>query len=224
MAKTESVNVTTGEIVEESEAMTLVNSKILKERDVPLYEVLKNTSSLDWKSLTPPQLAVLIMQKPFPVAGGGQLMLTFNQAIIFATRCFELGLSPFSSEVWFDPSRSSVNLTLEGKKMLLRNRGIDVGPPSFENVTRSFDEIPAASDVVAELKKEGYKTDVGVICSMRVGDPKHAEKVNYTAWLSEWRVVRSPVWKAKPVHMLQTRACEKAISLILGTGASDPVD
>jgi len=31
------------------------------------------------------------------------------------------------------------------------------------------------------------------------------------------------VWKAKPTHMLQTRAAEKAISMALGTGASDMV-
>ena len=55
---------------------------------------------------------------------------------------------------------------------------------------------------------------------MRVGDPKNKEFVNYTAWLSEWSVSRSPVWKSKPSHMLTIRANEKAVTLALGVGAS----
>jgi hypothetical protein len=73
--------------------------------------------------------------------------------------------------------------------------------------------------------KDGFAKDVGIKCKMRVGLPANKEYVEYTAYLSEWYVPRSPVWKGKPMHMLQTRACEKAISLVLGTGASDmPVD
>jgi hypothetical protein len=180
-------------------------------------------SSFNWRELTPPQLAVLIMQKPFQAAGGGQMYLSFKQAILFATRCFELGVSPFSGEVWFDPNRASVNLTLEGKRQVARNKGIDLGPPKFEELSRAWDALPRITDSVTELKKVGYTKDIGVKCMIRVGDPAHNEHSEYIAWLSEWYVARSPVWQAKPTHMLQTRAAEKAISMALGTGASDMV-
>ena len=114
---------------------------MVKEQDKSLLGVMKQLNSLDWKQLTPPQLALLIMQKPFP-SQGGQLYLSFRQAILFATRCFELNLSPFSGEVWFDPNRSSTNVTLEGRKKLARNNGIDMGPPTFEEIDRPWETIP----------------------------------------------------------------------------------
>lgn len=196
---------------------------MVKDQDRPLLSVMETMSSMNWRELTPPQLAILIMQKPFTASGGGQMYLSFKQAILFATRCYELGVSPFSSEVWYDANRASTNLTLEGKRQLLRNRNIDTGPPSFEERSREWNELPKMSPVAEELKKSGYVKDIGVTCKIRVGDPKHQEFVTYVAWLSEWYVSRSPVWVAKPTHMLQTRATEKAISLILGTGASDPI-
>lgn len=219
-----SVDVKTGEIVEEK--MELAKSDIsalVKEQDKPLLAIMSQMSSMNWRDLTPPQLAVLIMQKPFVAQGGGSMYLSFKQAILFATRCYELGVSPFSSEVWFDPSRASVNLTLEGKRQVARAKGIDLGPPKFEELKREWDDLARTTDNVDALKKLGFKFDVGVKASIRVGDPKNVEHSEYIAWLSEWFVERSPVWKAKPLHMLQTRACEKAISMALGTGASDPL-
>jgi hypothetical protein len=218
----EIVDSATGEIIEEK-ALAKKDSlgTMVKEQDKPLLEILSQAASLDWKKLTPPQLAVLIMQKPFAAQGGGSMYLSFKQAILFATRCFELGVSPFSSEVWFDPNRASVNLTLEGKRQVARNKGIDLGPPKFEELERGWDKIARVTENVDALKKLGYTKDVGVKCSIRVGDPAHNEHSEYIAWLSEWYVPRSPVWQAKPLHMLQTRSCEKAISMALGTGASD---
>ena len=151
------------------------------------------------------------------------MFLSFRQAILFATRCFELGLSPFSSEVWFDPNRATVNLTLEGKRQLLRNRNIDVGPPSFEELSREWKDVARVTDAGKDAQKLGFTKDIGIKCRMRVGDPKLAEHVEYIAWLNEWFVPKSPVWVNKSLHMLQTRATEKAISLVLGTGASDMV-
>jgi hypothetical protein len=218
------VDVKTGEIVEE---VALVKkddiSSMVKEQDKPLLGIMQQMSSLNWRELTPPQLAVLIMQKPFQASGGGQMYLSFKQAILFATRCFELGVSPFSGEVWFDPNRASVNLTLEGKKQVARNKGIDLGPPKFEELTREWADLPRITDSVNELKKHGFTKDVGVRCKIRVGDPVHQEHSEYVAWLSEWFVAKSPVWQAKPTHMLQTRAAEKCISMALGTGASDMI-
>lgn len=199
-------------------------SDMVKAQDIPLLRVMETMDSLDWKALKPHHTALLLMQKPFPVSGGGTTFLTFKQAIIFATRCFELGVSPFSSEVWYDPQRASTNLTLEGKRQVARNRGIDLGPPQFEETSREWSEVANVSKAGQEAKTAGFKKDIAIRCKIRVGNPEHKEYSEYTAWLSEWYVSKSPVWQQKPLHMLQTRACEKAISLALGTGASDPIN
>lgn len=197
---------------------------IVKAVDIPLLDVMETMDSLDWRNLKPHQTALLLMQKPMVASGGGQMFLSFRQAILFATRCFELGVSPFSTEVWFDPNRASVNLTLEGKRQVARNKGIDLGPPAFEELSREWKDVARVTDAGKDAQKLGFTKDVGIKCKMRVGDPTIAEHVEYIAWLNEWFVPKSPVWVNKPLHMLQTRACEKAISLALGTGASSPVE
>ena len=199
-------------------------SLLVKPNEQALLSVIETLDNLDWRALKPHQTALLIMQKPFPAPGGGTTFLSFKQAILFSTRCFELGVSPFSSEVWFDANRGVTNLTLEGKRQVARNRGIDLGPPQFEDLARAWEDLPKENENVKTLKAAGFKQDIGIRCKIRVGDPKHAEFATYTAFLSEWYVSRSPVWQAKPLHMLQTRATEKAISLAMGTGSSDPVD
>lgn len=217
-------DVKTGEIVDEQALIKKDDiSMMVKEQDKPLLAIMSQMNSMNWRELTPPQLAVLIMQKPFMAQGGGTMYLSFKQAILFATRCYELGVSPFSSEVWFDPNRATVNLTLEGKRAVARVKGIDLGPPKFEELERPWDKIARITENVTTLKGLGYTKDIGVKCSIRVGDPAHNEHSEYIAWLSEWFVARSPVWQAKPTHMLQTRATEKAISMALGTGASDMI-
>ena len=120
-------------------------SNLVKESDKPLLGIMENTT-LDWKSLKPNQMAVLLMQKPFSVSGGGQLYLSFKQALYFAVRCFELGVSPFSNSVWFDPAKFSVNLTLEGKREVARNKGIDLGPPTFEELSREWKDVARMTD------------------------------------------------------------------------------
>lgn len=218
----EVVDVKTGEVIEAPAPTGM--ALIVKEQDRPLLSVMETLDSLDWKSLKPHQMAFLIMQKPMNGQGGGVMTLSFKQAILFATRCYELGVSPFSSEVWFNANNSSTNLTLEGKRQVARNKGIDLGPPQFEEVFREWKDIPKMTDTGKALQVSGYTRDVGIKCTMRVGNPEHKEYGTYLAWLSEWFVPRSPVWAAKPMHMLQTRATEKCISMSLGTGASDSVD
>ncbi len=196
---------------------------LIKEQDIPVLEVMETMDSLDWRNLKPHQTALILMQKPMQ-SGGGTIFLSFRQAILFATRCYELGISPFGSEVWFDPNRASVNLTLEGKRQVARNRGIDLGPPQFEEMSREWKDIPRETDAAKEAKKLGFNKDIGIRCKMRVGDPSLKEYATYDAWLSEWFVHRSPVWQAKPYHMLQTRAAEKCVSMAMGTGASESVN
>lgn len=214
------------DVAKEAEITELVviqpdNIDMVKEQDKPMFRAMAGMQTLDWRNLQPNQMALLLMTKPFPVSGGGITNLTFKQALLFALRCYELGVSPLSSEVWFDPARGSTNLTLEGKKTVARNKGIDLGPPQFTEQSR---ELPASGTSTTELKAAGFTKDLGIKCRVRVGDPKHQEFCEYNAWMSEWYVSRSPVWKAKPQHMLQTRAYEKCISLAMGTGASDSVE
>lgn len=195
-------------------------SDMVKDQDKPIFSMMEGLDNLDWSKMKPNHAALLLMQKPFPVRGGGQMFLSLRQALWFAVRCFELGLSPFSDEVFFDAQKFSVGITLAGKKSLARNKGIDLGPPLLEELSRDWKDVPRMTSAGEEAKKLGFQRDIGAKCTIRVGDPKNGEHVVYTAWLSEWLVGSSPVWKEKPTHMLATRATEKAISLVLGTGAS----
>lgn len=197
---------------------------LVKDADQGIYKAMSSLESLDWKNLKPNQTAVLLMQRPMAVSGGGTMYLNLRQALYFAVRAYELGVSPFSSAVWFDPAKFSVNLTLEGKREVARNRGIDLGPPSFEEVSREWSDIPKMTDGAEEVRKAGFSKDIGVKCRIRVGKPEHKEYTEYIAWISEWYQPKSPLWKSKPTHMLQTRAQEKAITAALGTGASSMPD
>ena len=190
----------------------------VKEAEWPILRLAERMTTLNWKEMQPPEMALLLMQKPFPVSGG-TYNLTFRQALFFATRCFELGVSPFSSEVWFDPNRWAVNLTLEGKRTVARNMGIDLGPPAFEEVAREWVDVPRLTDTGKEAQKL-FSRDLSIKCKMRVGPVANKEHAEYIAWLSEWFVPRSPVWNAKPTHMLQIRAQEKCLTMACGTGAS----
>ena len=193
---------------------------LIKDADKPVFQAMSSMNTLDWKDLKPNQTALLLMQRPMAVSGGGTMHLNFKQALLFAVRCYELGLSPFSDSVWFDPNRNAVNLTLAGKRELARIRNIDMGPPSFEEVYREWKDVPKITDAGKAAQTSGFNKDMGSRCKIRIGDPKNKEYVDYTAWLNDWYVDRSPVWKQKPSHMLTIRANEKAISLVLGTGAS----
>ncbi len=194
--------------------------EMVKDNDKGVYKAMARLKSLDWKHLRPNETALLLMQKPFPVSGGGTIFLTFRQALLFAVRAYELELSPFSDNLWFDPNKSSVNITLSGKRELARIKGIDLGPPAFEELTREWKDVPKITTAGEEAKKAGFAKDMGCKCTMRVGDIKNNEHVTYTAWINDWYVSRSPVWKEKPGHMLTIRANEKAVTLALGTGAS----
>lgn len=192
---------------------------VVKEAEQPILRLAEGLSTLDWKNMTPPQTALLLTQKPFPVSGGGTTRLTFTQALFFATRCFELGVSPFSNEVWFDPGRYAVNLTLEGKRTVAANRGIDLGPPRFTESSREWSDVPRLTPAGEEAKKL-FPKDLCITCKIRVGPVANKEDAEYIAYLSEWYVPRSPVWQSKPIHMLQIRANEKALTMAIGTGVS----
>lgn len=164
-------------------------------------EKLAGIASFNWKDIPPPMLAQMLIQIPFKGATGEpDYYLQPFQAMIFAMRCFELGLSPFSNEVWFNPKVNKVNVTFEGKLKLARMNGMNLSPPVFERIP-----VEMTKPLVA------YK------CSIQ--SPQGP--CQYTAYLKDWQVLRSPVWKEKPEHMLQLRAAEKCLSFATGSGASE---
>lgn len=195
---------------------------VAQTRQQSQMSVIDQMDTFDWKKLPPPVMANLLTKIPFKGRKDEpDYYLNPAQAMVFALRCFELGLSPFSSEVWFDRDKYKVNTTLEGKKKLARDSGFNYGPPQYSEQRRPH----IAKDSYGKPKQlpPGYTEDVGITCEMEVRG--FAKPATYTAWLSEWYVPSSPVWKDKPMHMLQTRAQEKAISVSSGVGSSDmPVD
>lgn len=211
------------EIQETALALTPIQG-LIKPQDQALLAVIEQMDSLDWAKLKPHQVAVLLMQKPFNAPGGGTMTLTFKQALIMAYRCAELQCSPFSGEVWFNTQNSSVNLSYEGKKRVARNMGLDIGPAQFEWMERPWEKVPRISDNGKAAQQAGFKHDVGVRCKMRVGPVANAEYAIYDCWLSDWYQPRSPIWKDRATHMIMTRAAEKALSMAMGTGASEPID
>ena len=113
---------------------------LVKETDKPVFQAMSKLSSLNWHDLKPNETALLLMQKPF-LSGGATMYLNFRQALLFAVRAYELGLSPFSDNVWFDTTRNAVNITMSGKRELCRIRGVEMGPPVFTEATREWDTI-----------------------------------------------------------------------------------
>lgn len=224
----EQVNTQTGEVIEVPIEVPVALAKtggmrdIVKAQDLPLLDVMETMDTLDWRNLKPHQTALLLMCKPM-MSGGGQLFLSFRQAILFATRAYELGVSPFSAEVWFDPSKGSTQLTLEGKKTVARNRGLDLGPPQFENMERPWEQVPKLGEAAKEAQKAGFTKDIGVRCTIRVGPISNKEYASYDCWLSDWYVSRSPVWKERATWMLSVRSQDKCISIAMGTGVSEPL-
>jgi len=179
----------------------LVKENRAAERQKVELEKLAGIESLDWKALPPPMIAQLLVNIPFRGATGEpDYYLQPWQAMIFAIRAYELGLSPFSNEIWFNPKNNKSNVSFEGKLKLARMHGLNLSPPIFER-----------------LPEDATKPLVAYKCTIIA---PHG-KCEYTATLKEWRVPTSPVWRDKPEHMLQLRAAEKCLSFATGTGSSE---
>ena len=201
-----------------------INS-LVKPQDQAFFALIEKMDTLDWDRLPTPAMALLLTAKPLPVSGGGNMFLNLRQAMLFAVRAKELGLSPFSDNLWFDPARCTTNITMSGKRELARLRGIDMGPPMFEEgLNREWSSVPKLTQAGEEAKKVGFTKDVGCKCTIRVGPISNNEHVSYTAWLNDWYQPKSPVWREKYNHMLAVRANEKALTLLLGTGGSQMPD
>ncbi len=164
-------------------------------------DALGQIASFDWKAVPPPMLAQMLVQIPFK-GGTGEpdYFLAPWQAMVFAMRCFELGLSPFSNEVWFNPKNNKVNVTFEGKLKLARKLGLNLSPPQL---TRD------------PLDKS--KPLISYTCVIH----SPTGPCEYTAVLKDWIQPKSPVWRERPEHMLQLRASEKCLSFASGIGSSE---
>jgi len=172
-------------------------------------QAFSDLKDFDWKHLPPTVMARVLMKKPYRgKSGEPDYYLSPEQALVFAMRSFELGLSPLSSKVWFDRDRWTTNVTLEGKLRLARERG-NVGPPQFEDLEREWRK--GVSPI------GGFSKEPGIKCTVNV----NGEPCSYRCWISEWFVPTSPVWKTKPLHMLAIRAYDKALAFASGAGISD---
>lgn len=162
---------------------------------------LDSLPSFDWKVWSPKAMASLLVEIPFKGATGEpDYYLKPWQATIYAVRCMELGLSPFSNEVWFNPKNNKVNVSFEGKLKLARMHGMKLSPPVFKREP-----------------EDKNKPLVSFTCVITTPDGP----CEYTATLKDWRVATSPVWREKPEHMLQLRAAEKCLSFATGSGSSE---
>src|SRR5580693_7922518 len=118
-----------------SQKAALVKAGAAADKQRSEIEKLSAVTSLDWKQIPPPMLAQILVNIPFKgSANDPDYYLQPWQAMIFALRCFELGLSPFSNEVWFNTKNNKVNVTFEGKLKLARMHGLNLSPPLFERI------------------------------------------------------------------------------------------
>jgi hypothetical protein len=184
-----------------SEKAALMRSDRVAQAKKEQLERLSSISSLDWKNIPPPILAQLLTNMPFKgQSGEPDFYLEPWQAMVFAIRCFELELSPFSNEVWFNPKNNKVNQTFEGKLKRARMMGMNLSPPTFRRIP-----------------EDATKALVAYECTIKTPQGP----CTYTATLKEWRMPNSPVWRDRTDHMLQLRAAEKCLSFATGSGASE---
>lgn len=181
-----------------------------REKEV-MVELTTDLDSLDWKKVKPNIMAQILTKIPYRAKKDEPpYYLTPIQALIFAMESYRMGLSPLSNQCFFNRDNNKVNATLEGKKAMARDQGYNFGPPKFEKLAKP---MPKGKTI------PGYTEDVGYKCTMEVKG--FTDRAEYTAWLSEWYMPYSPVWKERTEHMIQTRAQEKCISSASGCGSSE---
>jgi len=186
-------------------------AELARKQNEELIQLVGDLESLDWKKIKPHIMAQILTKIPYRgKKDDPPYYLSPIQALIFAIEAYRMNLSPLSDQCFFNKDAHKVNATLSGKKAMSRDMGMNFGPPKFERVTKPFTKGKMVP---------GFTEDVGYKCSMEIKG--YQDRAEYTAYLSEWYMSSSPVWREKPEHMLQTRAQEKAISSASGVGASE---
>lgn len=205
-----------GEVVEnapmDSVALALAVGLTLSAKDKAQMQIIDRMTTLNWRDLKPPEMALLLMQKPFQAQGGGVYYLTPMQALVFAQQAYTMGLNPLqNSQIFFNVKTWTAAATYEGKRLQATDRDLDIGPPAFIRQERPWKDV-------TRLPGLKFDKDIAYTAKVRVGTK--GDVAEYTAWLSEWYMPSSPVWKERTEHMLQTRAAEKAQTMAMGSGAS----
>ena len=129
------------EAIERAKAKT---GAIAKAAEIALPE------SLDWKKWSLPVTAELLRR--VPQADGS--FLTSEQAAIWAIECYDLGVSPFRGDTWYNPKANRVNLTLQGKLKVARANGLNLGAPKFER-------LPADAEVLIISRGDDHLVNLG---------------------------------------------------------------
>jgi hypothetical protein len=201
-----------------SEATTALVQQEGDQQLARVPEWAKELLDFDWKNLKPYQTALLLMQKTYTRYGDNgreTYRLSFDQALVFAVRCFEIGLSPISSEVWFNLDTQQVATTVEGRRKLARLQGMNFGPPQF---TWSENDWPKGVANPCNFSK-----DIECTCTMQIQG--WDQPATYTGRLSEWFVggVKGQ-WAKRPRNMLQTRMVGQCLTFASGIGVSEMPD
>ena len=193
-----------------------VKDQAIAKREAAQEAIVGSFASFDWRNVPPPAMAQILIRKPFSgKQGDPPYYLKLDQALYFAMRCYDLGVSPLGAEAWFDPARWVVNLTAEGQRRVARNLGLNLGPPRGEWLER---EWPAEKPPLI-INGKAVPKDIGHTCRM---DVNGRGDVTYTAWLSEW-FRPTPIWREQYRHMLQVRSQDHAIEFATGVGMSNPI-
>jgi hypothetical protein len=179
--------------------------------------------AMNWDKL-PSEIvdAMILMQRSFPTKGGGYYFLSPPQALTIIRYCKQKGLEVHADHWWFDPTNWRVGSTASGLRAEARNKGIDLGPPQLERLTRPWPE--------GITKINGWsKEDFGYKCTMSVGEKK--TYATSEAWFSTsaqatldkkdmTRTLRG-YWAENPDQMVQVRAQTNCIKNALGSGISN---
>jgi hypothetical protein len=164
-------------------------------------KVIQGITEWDWHKIPPPVMVEILKRTPMRGnAGEPDYYLEEYQAYRFAIRSYELGLSPLSTEVWYNRKNQMTNVTFEGKLRLAQLRNLNLSPPKLERIP-----------------EDESKPLIAYKCTIQTPSGPSM----YTAMLKEWIQPTSPVWREKPSHMLQIRASEKCLSLAMGIGSSE---
>ncbi|KKL82357.1 hypothetical protein LCGC14_1985560 [marine sediment metagenome] len=191
-----------------SEALSQQVSEVKEERLVKIdnkaIEVVSQFKSFKWDDVPPQAMAVLLTKIPRKGRKNEpDWYMTIEQGLIHALRCKKWDIDPTDTHLtWFNRETWESNLMAEGNEEVARNKGINLGPPSFETLSRNH---------------KG-KDEIGVRCT-RIVNGDRENPVSYTAWLSEWKM-NTGQWATREEWMLHVRSEDKLTQLCMGVGIS----
>jgi hypothetical protein len=145
---------------------------------------------------------------------------TVPQSVLMAYHCakYDYKVDPAEGHVYMTPA-GKIGTSLEGLKIKSEHKGMKIGHPKFEEVTR-----PWPTGKVLQIKGQDrvsrqatMEQDQGVKCTLQI----NGEPMEYTAWASEWMVGSNPNWVDRLQHMLRVRAEMHCIKFATGIGVSE---